>query len=276
MPGLRDTGTGPALFHGLSCLLCCLMISTALPQAVSAGPVDDLAVGEALYMSGNLVEASQRLSSAAGSGKPAQVQRALYLLGRISLITGDFRQAKEYFERSADIKDAGNPGKWMALAGIGDTLYASGRFEEAIRRYRFALGETGSSREEAVIGLKTALCEYSLGRESEAKDHLRTAFRQIPVLSGWLGREEDFFHSMAMVGIEPPLETTERIYVRAGPVQGDFRVDEIVGPEVPVNETRAGSRSYLEFGPLTDTVEAMILSGKIRDRYSVPVEIIKR
>lgn len=276
MPGLRDTRTGPALLHGLSCFFCCLLISTALPWVVSAGPVDDLAVGEAFYMSGNLVEASQRLSGAIGSGEPAQVQRALYLLGRISLLTGDFRQAKEYFERSADIQGVGNPGRWMALAGIGDTLYASGQFEEAIRRYRFALGEAGSSREEAVISLKTALCEYSLGRESEAREHLRTALGQIPVLSGWMGREEDFFHSMAMVGIEPPLETAERIYVRAGPVQGDFKVDEIVGPDVPVKETRTGSKSYLEFGPLTDTVEAMILSGKIKGRYSVPVEIIKK
>jgi CO dehydrogenase/acetyl-CoA synthase epsilon subunit len=67
-----------------------------------------------------------------------------------------------------------------------------------------------------------------------------------------------------------------RIYVEAGPVKGDFRVDEIVGPEVVVKEVRKAGRSYIVFGPLTDSVEAMILSEKIQSRFSVPVEIITR
>jgi tetratricopeptide (TPR) repeat protein len=227
-------------------------------------------------MSGNLVEAAQRLTQAAGSEVPTQAQRALYLLGRISLLRGDFRQAKEYFERSADIEGARASGKWMALAGIGDTLYASGRHEEAVRRYRIAQGEAGSGKEGAVIDLKIALCEHSLGRESEALDHLRTALKRIPVLSGWVGREEEFYHSMVMVGIDPPQQAAMKIYVKAGPVKGDFRVDEIAGPHVLVKETRMNNRSYLEFGPLTDSVEAMILSEKIQSRYSIPVEIITR
>ncbi len=227
-------------------------------------------------MSGNLAEAAQRLSNAARSETPTQAQRALYLLGRISLFTGDFRQAKEYFERSADIDRARASGKWMALAGIGDTLYASGRYEEAIRRYRIAQKEAGNGQEGAVIGLKIALCEHSLGRETDALGHLRAALAQIPVLSGWVGREEEFYHSMTMMGIEPPEQTEMRIYVEAGPVKGDFRIDDIVGNDVAVQEVRKGGRSYILFGPLTDSVEAMILSEKIRISFSIPAEIISR
>ena len=227
-------------------------------------------------MSGNLVEAAQRLSNAAGSDVPTQAQRALYLLGRISLLTGDFRQAKEYFERSADIQGARTAGRWMALAGIGDTLYASGQYEEAIRRYRIAQGGAGKGKEGAVIGLKIALCEHAMGRESEALDHLRAALIKIPVLSGWVGREEEFYHSMATVGLHPPEQAEMRLYVEAGPVKGDFRVDEIVGPEVVVKEVRKAGRSYIVFGPLMDSVEAMILSEKIQSRFSVPVEILKK
>ena len=81
---------------------------------------------------------------------------------------------------------------------------------------------------------------------------------------------------MVMVGIDPPQQTAKRIYIKAGPVEGDFRVDEVVGPNVLVKETRLNNRSYLEFGPLTDSVEAMILSEKIRSRFSVPVEIVTK
>ena len=227
-------------------------------------------------MSGNLVEAAQRLAAVSDSKVPAQARRALYLLGRINLLTGDFRQAKEYFERSADIEGARSAARWLALAGIGDTLYASGRYEEAIRRYRIAQGEAGSGNEASIIGLKIALCEHSLGKRSEALTHLRAALTRIPVLSGWVGREEEFYHTMVMVGIDPPLQNFTRIYVKAGPVKGDFRVDEVVGPHVLVKETRSGSSSYLEFGPLTDSVEAMILSEKIQSLFSIPVEIVTR
>jgi hypothetical protein len=268
--------TGSGSFQGPSCLLFCFLIIPLLCSAVLAGPADDLTIGEAYYMSGNLTEAARRLSTAAGSSTPAQAQRALYLLGRISLFTGDFRQAKEYFERSADIDGARASGRWMALAGIGDTLYASGRHEEAIRRYRIAQGEAGNGEEGAVISLKIALCEHSLGREADALDHLRGALTRIPILSGWVGREEEFYHSMTMVGIEPPEQSEMRIYVEAGPVTGDFRVYEVVGNDVAIQELRRGGKSFIVLGPLTDSVQAMILSEKIRSRFSIPVEIITR
>lgn len=253
-----------------------MLLVTSLSWPAAADSVDDLTIGEAFYMSGNLAEAARRLTGPAQSRTPVQAQRALYLLGRISLLTGDFRQAKEYFERSADVKGAGPSGRWMALAGIGDTLSASGQYEEAIRRYRIAQGASGNAGQEAVLALKIALSEHSLGRTEPALRHMREALGQIPVLSGWVGREEEFYHSMVMAGMEPQDRAAQRIYVMAGPVEGDFRVDEIVGPEVPVRETRKSHRSYLEFGPLTDSVEAMILSEKIRSRYPVTVEIVTR
>lgn len=269
-------GKGSGIFRGPTCLLGCLLLLTALPWAVLAGSVDDLTMGEAFYMSGNLTEAAQILARAVDSDEPARVQRALYLLGRISLLTGDFRQAKEYFERSAATGETGSTGRWSALAGIGDTLYASGRYEEAIRRYRIAQAETLNVREGAIIDLKIALCEYSRGKVSEALKHMRAALERIPVLSGWVGREEEFYHTMVMAGIEPPPETVTRIFVMAGPIKGDFKVDEVVGPDMVVKEVRKDNRSYLEFGPLTDSVEAMILSEKIRNRFSVPVEIVTK
>ena len=81
---------------------------------------------------------------------------------------------------------------------------------------------------------------------------------------------------MTMVGIEPAEQTEMRIYVEAGPVKGDFRIDDVVGNDVAVQELRKAGRSYIIFGPLTDSVEAMILSEKIRNRFSIPVEIITR
>ncbi len=154
-----------------------------------SGSAEDLTVGEAYYMVGNLAEASQRLLRASETGEPIQAYRALYLLGRISLLTGDFRQAKEYFERAVD----GNrlpAGNWMALAGIGDALYAGGIYEEAIRRYRIAQGKAGGEVEKAIIDLKMALCQNALGKDEEARLNLRAALKKIPVLSGWVGQEE--------------------------------------------------------------------------------------
>jgi hypothetical protein len=265
-------GFFPALVRFLFSIVCLSL----LHGPVLADPVDDLTVGEAFYMTGDLHEAARSLSGASRSKMPAHAQRALYLLGRISLLTGDFRQAKEYFERSADIEGAGSPGRWMALAGIGDTLYLSGRYEEAIRRYRMALRETGSKDGAAVISLKAALCEQSLGRDETALDHLRSALEEIPVLSGWAGREEEFYYSMLMVGIDPARVQDVRIFILAGPIEGNFRLDELIGPDIPVKETRKNGASYLECGPFADSVEAMILSEKIRSRFKVPVEIIKR
>jgi tetratricopeptide (TPR) repeat protein len=226
-------------------------------------------------MVGNLAEASQRLLRASETGEPIQAYRALYLLGRISLLTGDFRQAKEYFERAVD----GNrlpAGNWMALAGIGDALYAGGIYEEAIRRYRIAQGKAGGEVEKAIIDLKMALCQNALGKDEEARLNLRAALKKIPVLSGWVGQEEEFYHSMAMVGISVREGKVSQIYVVAGPVKGDFNAAGVVSADVQVRELRKGGKTYLEYGPLTDSVEAMILSESIRNSFEVNVEVINR
>ncbi|UCG38053.1 MAG: hypothetical protein JSV00_07565 [bacterium] len=255
-----------------------LILSCAMPSAAWSGTreasIDDLILGEAHYMAGDLSAAAQRLSKAVNSDDAVQVQRAYYLLGRVSLLTGDFRQAKEYFERAADSGNGGS--RWKALAGIGDALYASGRHEEALRRYRIAQAAAAGGVDAAVMDLKMALCEHVLGNEAAARRQLGSALARIPVLSGWVGREEEFYHSMSMIGIEVSAKDEERIYLLVGPVRGDFNADEVMGVEVPVREIRKGGRSYLEYGPLADEVEAMIFSEKIRGAFSFPVEIITR
>lgn len=276
MTGPRDTRAWVGFFQGSVLVLICILMFSAIPCPVSADRGDDLTIGEAFFMSGNLAEASRHLEAAAGSKVPNEAQRAFYLLARISLLRGDFRQAKEFFERSADVAENGTAGRWMALAGIGDTLYASGRYEEAIRRYREALRATSQDGQGAVIELKIALCEHSLGEDTKALDDLGSALSRIPILSGWVGREEAFYHSMVMAGIEPAKAVVSRIYIKVGPIKGDFRVDEVVGPDIPAREIRVKGESYLEFGPLTDPVEAMILSEKIRSRYSIAAEIVTR
>ncbi len=269
--------TRPRVWAGVagSTAVWALLASLLLPFALQADPMEDLTVGEAWYMIGNLAEASQRLSGVVDTGEPVQVYRALYILGRISLLTGDFRQAKQYFERAAET--VGRSGSnTMALAGIGDALYAGGIYEEAIRRYRIAQGKTGGGVEKAIIRLKMALCENALGKETEARVHLREALADIPVLSGWVGREEEFYHSMAMVGINVREGVVEKIYVLAGPVRGNFNADEVIRPDIPVREIRRRGQTYLEYGPLTDSVEAMILSQSIKNSLEVPVEVITR
>jgi hypothetical protein len=162
----------------------------------------------------------------------------------------------------------------MALTGIGDALFGSGRYEEAIRRYRIAQSETATGVDEAIIGVKMALCEHALGREKKARGRMRDALAKIPLLSGWVGREEEFYHSMSVIGIGMPDAAGERIFLLVGPVESDFRFDDLIGPEVPVREIRREGGVLFELGPMADAVEAMIVSEKIRTDFSVPVEIL--
>jgi tetratricopeptide (TPR) repeat protein len=255
-------------------LASCLFLAGPSWTAFS-GSKDDLILGEALYMAGDLTGASQRLIEAAESHQSDHVQRALYLLGRISLLTGDFRQAKEYFERAADVvPDKGV--RWMALAGIGDALFTSGRHEEAIRRYRIARTAAPVGEQRAIIDLKTALCDHALGRNEEARDKMNNALSRIPLLSGWMGREEEFYHSMSMIGMGGPERAGEKIFILVGPVEGVVQLDMIIDPDVPVREVRRGGAVFLEVGPLGDAVEAMILSGKIGQDSTLPVEIVTK
>ncbi len=241
-----------------------------------AAPLDDLTLGEALYMTGDLTGAEARLLDVAASGDPVHTGRSLYLLGRIGLLRGDFRQGKEYFERAAEATH-GPPGlRWMALAGIGDALYASGNYEEALRRYRFALKEAGDASRGPVVTLKMALCVHAMGREEEARAQMRAALSRIPFLSGWIGREEEFTRTLTLVGLDAPRKGPMSIYVQAGPLEGDIRIDSLIGPDVAYREVRRKGRSYLEFGPLADPVEAMILKEKINTNLSLPAEILSR
>jgi hypothetical protein len=50
----------------------------------------------------------------------------------------------------------------------------------------------------------------------------------------------------------------------------------VIRPDIPVREIRRRGQTYLEYGPLTDSVEAMILSQSIKNSLEVPVEVITR
>jgi tetratricopeptide (TPR) repeat protein len=246
----------------------------------SAGPVfpdslDNLTLGEAYYMTGDLEGAAKMLAEPAGSEDSSLSFRSLYLLGRISLLQGDFRQSKEYFERAAEAgRKSGK--RWMALAGIGDALFGSGRFEEAVRRYRVAAGETLPGVDRAVLEVKTSICEQEMGNHAVAMVRLGRALSGIPILSGWVGREEEFLHSISMIGFGSPSPERENVYILLGPVQGSVHLFDAVGSEVPVKEVRKQGSVYLEIGPMSDVVEAMILAEKIRASSSLPLEILTR
>jgi len=264
--------------HPLSGFL--LFLAAFLIMAGFVGPVfpdsiDNLTLGEAFYMAGDLTGASKKLREAAKSDQWNRSSRALYLLGRISLLKGDFRQSKEFFERAADV-DQDSTKRLMALVGIGDALFGSGRHEEAIRRYRFAIGEAPMGVDRAVIEVKMALCEHESGRRNEAMARLSEVLTRIPLLSGWVGREEEFYHSMSMIGIGTSAAEGEKILLLLGPMEGDLHLYDLVGPEVPVREVWKQGRVFLEIGPLGDAVEAMILSEKIKAGSPIPLEILTR
>lgn len=238
-------------------------------------PADDLILGEACFMAGDLVCAEEKLEDVAESGQARTVERALYLLGRVHLLTGDFRQSKEFFERAAE-KDLRSAGRWLALVGIGDALFGAGRHEEALRRYRFALSETPPDVDNALVQVKIALCQYQLGRRREATALLGEVLTRIGPLSGWAGREEDFFHSLSVMGMGPSTSERDRFVLLLGPVEGNPDLSNLLGPGVPVKESRKGDEVFLEIGPLDDEVQVMILSESLKASFPFPVEIVTR
>jgi hypothetical protein len=119
-----------------------------------------------------------------------------------------------------------------------------------------------------------ALCEHALGNEKEARGRMNSALSRIPLLSGWMGREEEFYHSMSMIGIGIPETERERIYLLVGPLRDDIDLGRVTGRDIPTRKVRKAGRVFLEMGPIGDAVEAMILSGKIKENTSLPVEIL--
>jgi tetratricopeptide (TPR) repeat protein len=235
-----------------------------------------ITLGEAHFMVGNYPDASSHLLTALESSPEPEKARSYYLLGRISLLTGDLPQAKEYFERALDLEQAGSATRAMSLAGIGDTHLVGGLYEEALRRYRQAIHGSGSVLPRAHLEIKMSLAEHYLGREEEALARLSGALEQIPVMSHWLGREEDFYQSVAMTGMESSPERWVRFYVLVGPLSGKEADQEISGAGTGVSKVTIDGEVYREFGPFPDPVEAMIFSETARERYSAGTEVISR
>jgi len=235
----------------------------------------DLIMGEACFMAGDFVRAAGYLEKVAASSGATQEGRALYLLGRVHLLTGDFRQSKEFFERAAEKLPPSAAG-WMSLVGIGDALFGAGRYEEALRRYRFAVSEMPTDADAGVVEVKIALCHHSLGRHEESVRLLRDAMSSIPSLSGWVGREEDFFRSVSMAGIGPASPEKGHVTLLVGPVEGDPDLSCLTGLDVRLEKSWEGGEVFFHIGPLDDEIQAMILSEKIKSSCPFPVEMVVR
>ncbi len=230
-------------------------------------------LGEAFYMSGDLAEAEEYLSRALEDGGPGSV-RALYLLGRISLLTGDFRQSKEFFER-AEEKLPDNV-KWKGILGIGDALYSGGYYPEATRRYREA---KHAGAPEGIVELKIALSEIAMDKHDSALARVKAALPGIPILTAWIGREEDFFASLALQGFEGKIPGEEQLYVLLGPIPPKYKLPARIreaAAQVPGSRIKEGGRIYFRYGPFADPVEGMLLSENLRGLTSYEVRMIRK
>lgn len=257
-----------------------LVISLIHPATAScSGPQEFLLVGRAHFMAGNLSDAIPPLQAAAASGDPAGAD-AHYLLGRIHLLMGDYRQSKEYFERAFEDCSGANPqayGCWRAAMGIGDALYGNGNYQEAIRRYREAGQGSGVNRPE--LDLRIALADMAQGRREESLERLREALSRIPVLSGWRGREEDFIRTLTMQGLNRNApDIVRRFYVLVGPVGREVTtLDGIeIDSSVLIQRVRIEGRFFLEVGPFWDSIEAVMMAESIKSGASLSAEIISR
>lgn len=255
-------------------LITTLFLAVSRP-AFAAHSQDLLLMGQAHFMSGRLLEAIPFLDKVAESPNP-ESGKALYLLGRIYLLTGKYRRSKEYFERALEKtrQGVGEISEWKSLAGIGDALYASGRYGEAIRRYRLAQVDAPAFGR-AHVQIKMALCDVAEGRQGDALERLKKALPRIPILSRWIGREEDFLRSLAMQGTRGAPERISRYHVLVGPVKGDTTdlASSGIGTDIPVQVVREGEEYYLDYGPFADPVEAMIYVEKVKGATSYAARI---
>jgi tetratricopeptide (TPR) repeat protein len=249
-----------------------ILATLGTPSVALSGNQVEVYIGEAYFMSGSFQEAVEHLTISVERGGD-KAHRALYLLGRISLLTGDFRQSKEFFERAHENMPQGI--KWRAEAGIGDALYGSGQYEEAIRRYRVAKNDAVGISSVAAVELKIALCEMALGREEKARVRMREAMDQIPVLSAWSGKEEAFYQSLSMQGLKHGPQTVERIFVTVGPVSRVIRGLEDLGISADISSKRQkiGNAAFLQCGPFNDPVEAMIFAETVKNQTSLKAEV---
>ncbi|TNF46246.1 tetratricopeptide repeat protein [bacterium] len=249
-----------------------ILATLVTPSVALSGNQAEVFIGEAYFMSGNFQEAAEHLTLYVDR-EGDQSYRALYLLGRISLLMGDFRQSKEFFERAYEDMPQGV--QWRAQAGIGDALYGSGQYEEAIRRYRVAKNDAAGSSSVAAVELKIALCEMALGREAKARVRMKEAMDQIPVLSAWSGKEEAFYQSLSMQGLNQSPQIAKRIFVTVGPVSKVIRKLEDIGiaEDVSSKRQKIGDAAFLLCGPFNDPVEAMIFAETVKSQTSLQTKV---
>jgi tetratricopeptide (TPR) repeat protein len=107
---------------------------------------------------------------------------ALRRIGRVALNLGDFQEASQHYERSAQLaRDADNlRGEVVARTGMGNVLAWQGRWADAERTYREALS-LAEGAPEGDFALELAQIFYNLG-------HLATRMERLEESEEWLAR----------------------------------------------------------------------------------------
>jgi predicted ATPase/class 3 adenylate cyclase len=150
------------------------------------------------------LEAAFELSAAV----PPQVEaKALYGLGRVALVEGDYEQAVPSLERSARLfRELGEPeGLVFALADLGFIATAQGRHEDAQRFAEESLAEAKAAGNERAIA--AALHSLACAKlDADEYGEARALFEQSLALRRKLGDKRNMANSLCYLGSVALLE----------------------------------------------------------------------
>jgi len=137
-------------------------------------------LGEQLEAAGRLKGARQCYRTALTLAMPLQSKAehilALRRIARVALTLGDFHEAAQHYDRSAQLaRDAGDlHGEVVARTGAGNVLTWQGRWAEAERTYREAL-QLAEGVPSQDFGLELAQIFYNLGNLATRTERLDEA-----------------------------------------------------------------------------------------------------
>ena len=149
-----------------------------------------VALGERLESEGRLKGARQCYRTALSLSLPllekAPQILALRRIGRVALHLGDFQEASQHYERSAQLaRDAEDlRGEVVARTGMGNVLAWQGRWLDAEATYRDALA-LAEGAPNGDFTLELAQIFYNLG-------HLATRMERLEESEDWLARARDW------------------------------------------------------------------------------------
>lgn len=133
--------------------------------------------GEIAFSQGDLQTAAGKYTDYLRRAPRTEREYALanYNLGYCAFERGDMQRAADYFLKFLALRSAPDDYRADALCRLGDTHYASRRFDEAIRQYDAAVATGRSARHYAAY--KRAVTLGVLGRTQEKIDALKGIVR---------------------------------------------------------------------------------------------------